>query len=226
MSLDDAIRLTQVLLALAYIQRSLEHLAARAGEPWLFVPRLAACAGLLAGVAPKWMCLALLLNDLALLRRFAGPYNGGADRMGALILICLTGAAFAPGEHARAVAFGYLGAQLTLSYFISGWVKIVNPDWRRGRALRDVFLFSAYPQAESLRGWAAWPRGLFAASWSVMALELAFPLSLISPATLYAALALTAAFHLANALLFGLNRFFWIWLAAYPSLIWLQTRIN
>jgi hypothetical protein len=38
-------------------------------------------------------------------------------------------------------------------------------------------------------------------------------------------LALAAAFHLANACLFGLNRFFWVWLAAYPSLIWLQHRI-
>jgi hypothetical protein len=35
--------------------------------------------------------------------------------------------------------------QLVLSYFISGWVKVVNGDWRSGAALRDVFLFSAYP---------------------------------------------------------------------------------
>jgi hypothetical protein len=41
-----------------------------------------------------------------------------------------------------------------------------------------------------------------------------------------AALALTAAFHLANACLFGLNRFLWVWLAAYPSLIWLQARVD
>ena len=38
-------------------------------------------------------------------------------------------------------------------------------------------------------------------------------------------LLLAAAFHLSNAMLFGLNRFFWIWLCAYPSLIWLQARL-
>jgi len=25
--------------------------------------------------------------------------------------------------------------------------------------------------------------------------------------------------------LFGLNRFFWVWLAAYPPILWLQTHI-
>ena len=39
------------------------------------------------------------------------------------------------------------------------------------------------------------------------------------------ALGLAAAFHVANALLFGLNRFVWFWLSAYPSIIWLQNRL-
>ena len=224
MTLDFAIRLTEIGLGLAYIQRSLEHLSAGAGEPMLYAPRLVFCAGLVAGVAPGWMALVLLVNGVALLRRFGGPYNGGSTRMGLLILICLTLAEFAPGEPWRATAFGYLGAQVALSYFISGWVKIVNPEWRSGRALRDVFLFSAYPACEAFRRLADRPRLLWAAGSAVMALELLFPLSLLSAPTLYAALALCAAFHLANAVLFGLNRFFWIWLTAYPSLIWLQER--
>jgi hypothetical protein len=39
-------------------------------------------------------------------------------------------------------------------------------------------------------------------------------------------LTLAALFHFVNACLFGLNRFFWIWLAAYPSLLWLQQRVG
>ncbi len=225
MTLDFAIRLTQTGLGLAYIQRSLEHLHARAGEKILFIPRLAFCALLVMNVAPGAMVGALLLNEILLLRRFQGPYNGGADRMGLLILIALALAHLAPDEKMRAVAFGYLGAQVVLSYFVSGFVKIVNPDWRSGRALRDVFLFSAYPAGENLRGWADRPALLKAASWAVMSFELLFPLSLASASALAAALALGALFHLANAGLFGLNRFFWIWLCAYPSLLWLQTRI-
>ena len=39
-------------------------------------------------------------------------------------------------------------------------------------------------------------------------------------------LSFATLFHFANACLFGLNRFFWIWLAAYPSLLWLQQRVG
>ena len=223
MTLDLALRLTQILLGLAYFQRSLEHLA-REGAALLFAPSLAICAGLAAGIAPGVMCAALLVNAVFWLRRFAGPYNGGADRMGLLILMCLTLAAWAPG--AREVAFGYLGAQVALSYFISGWVKVTNADWRSGAALGDVFAVSAYPVAESWRALSARPRLMRAAAWAVMGFELLFPLALTSAPTLYAALAVGAAFHLANACLFGLNRFFWIWLTAYPSLIWFQARLS
>jgi len=88
-----------------------------------------------------------------------------------------------------------------------------------------VFQFSAYPVAEDLRALAGRPRLLLAASWAVMLFELLFPLALLHPAALVAALAGAALFHLANALLFGLNRFFWVWLAAYPALLWFQHRV-
>ncbi len=225
MSLDSAIRLTEVLLALALIQQSLEHLGARQDERRLHGPRVLACLPLLLGFAAPWACLALLAFGVMILRRFHGPYNGGSDRMSLLVLCCLTLALFMPDERWRAVAFGYLAAQLTLSYFISGWVKIINPDWRGGVALRDVFSFSAYPVGENLRGWADHPGLLRVMSWAVMGFELLFPLCLISRPALIVGLAVAAMFHFANACLFGLNRFFWIWLAAYPSLIWFQERL-
>jgi len=39
------------------------------------------------------------------------------------------------------------------------------------------------------------------------------------------ALSIAALFHLANACLFGLNRFFWIWPAAFPVILWFQLRL-
>jgi len=126
---------------------------------------------------------------------------------------------------AQELAFGYLAVQVILSYFISGQVKILNPEWRSGRALAAVFLFSAYPVSEALRGLANRPRLMWAASWSVMLFEVLFPLSLLHTATLIPALALAAGFHLANACLFGLNRFVWVWIASYPSILWLQARL-
>ncbi|MBL8555537.1 MAG: HTTM domain-containing protein [Phenylobacterium sp.] len=225
MTLETATRLTEVLLALALLQQGLEHLRGPADERVLFGARSVLCLLLIAGVAQPWPLVGLAALSLAILWRFQGPYNGGSDRMGLLALWCLTLAALMPTRPWREVMFGYLGAQLVLSYLISGWVKVVNPDWRSGRALRDVFQFSAYPVSEDLRRWAERPRVLLAMSWAVIAFELAFPLSLLSRETLIAGLVVAATFHLANACLFGLNRFFWTWLAVYPAILWLQDRL-
>ena len=212
MTLDLTIRLTAALMAAAFVQQSAEHLrpAACAAERRLFAPRLLLSLALLAtaavGAPPPILLLALVANHL-------------------LILLCLTAAVLLPEVRWREAAIGYLAMQLLLSYAIAGWVKIANPAWRRGEALRDVFRFSAYPAGENIRRLAGRPRLLFAAGWAVMLFELAFPLAILSPPALVAALIVAALFHLANACLFGLNRFFWIWLCAYPSLLWLQERV-
>jgi hypothetical protein len=225
MSMDLAIRATEILLALAFFQQSIEHMVAQQDEQVLFFLRIVLCIFLLLGFQTQWVYVVLIVLALLILKRFQGPYNGGSDRMSLLILCCLCLTHFMPELRWQEYAFGYLAMQLVLSYFIAGWVKIVNPDWRSGRALQDVFSFSAYPASESFRTWAHWPRLLCLMSWSVMLFELLFPFTLLTQTTLVIGLMIAAAFHFANACLFGLNRFFWIWLAAYPSLLWLQERI-
>ena len=230
MTLQAALRLTEILLAAALIQQSLEHLLQRRSgfsrEKWVFGIRIALCVLLIADIAPPWPLISLALISLVILEMFHGPYNGGSDRMGLLALWCVTAANLLPGQTLKELAFGYLGIQLLLSYFISGLVKILNPQWRSGRALRDVFEFSTYPVTENLRTLATANRVMFVASWAAMLFELAFPLVLLNHKLLIGALVIAAAFHLANACLFGLNRFFWTWLAAYPALLWLQARIS
>lgn len=225
MTFEIALRVTEALLGFALLQHSLEHLVAARDERILFLPRAFLALLLMLGVAPGLTCAALLGLGLLILRRFDGPYNGGADRMSLLILMCLCLAHLLPDIQWRQVAFGYLAVQLVLSYVLSGEIKIVNPDWRSGRALRDVFLFSAYPVSGNLRGFAEWPRLLTLMSWCVMLFEILFPVALLTQWTLIAGLTIAMVFHLANACLFGLNRFVWAWLAAYPSILWLQQRL-
>lgn len=225
MNFDDAIRLTEILLGFAFAQQSIEHFSSFANERLLFIPRWILAALLIIGFQTSWVLLLLLIISLAMLYRFQGPYNGGSDRMSLLILCCLCLVHFAPTRHWQEMAFGYLALQLILSYFISGWVKFKNPQWRSGQALRDVFQFSAYPVSEQLREWSKTPWLLFTMSWSVILFELIFPFALLSSTSLYIALVIAAIFHFTNACLFGLNRFFWIWIAAYPSLLWFQLRI-
>ena len=224
MTLDLAMRVTEVMLALAMIQQGLEHLRDKGRT--LFALRIALCLWVLSGVTTGFALLGLFSTSLVHLHRFGGPYNGGSDKMTILIVTCLMVAQIGPSPLWAELAMAYLAVQLVLSYFVSGYVKIVKPEWRLGQALVDVFTFSAYPVSESLRGWAAHPRLLQVMSWGVMGFEVLFPLALLHPVALYAGLAIAATFHLANAFLFGLNRFFWIWICAYPSLIWFQGRLE
>lgn len=221
MSLDLALRWTEILLALATLQAAAEHLI-QPRERLLAALRIAAALVLLSGLASLPALLALSALSLWQLWMFQGPYNGGADRMGTLVLWCCA-LAQAPGM--AELALGYLALQLTLSYFVSGWAKLRNLEWRSGQALRDVFAFSAYPVSENLRSLSQHPHLLRGAAWAVIGFEVAFPIALVAQPVLLAALALGACFHLANTVLFGLNRFVWAWLAAYPALIWLQDRL-
>ena len=225
MTLELALRATEVLLALAFLQQSAEHIVGSREAASLFVPRALMSILLLIGGFSPWVLLALSAHSLLILHRYQGPYNGGSDRMGLLILYCLCLSRWLPTGVIAEAAFGYLGVQVILSYFISGQVKVVNPEWRSGRALQDVFQFSAYPVAESLRAMADHPRMLWFASWAVMSFEILFPLSILNATTLFLALGVAIMFHIANACLFGLNRFVWFWIAAYPSILWLQTRL-
>ena len=225
MNIELALRVTEIMVGFAFVQQSLEHLRTYNDERIIFLPRLLLAIQLIAGFQTNWIVFILLGLGLIMLNRFQGPYNGGADRMSLLILACLCGAYIAPTVQWQEIALGYLAIQLILSYFISGWVKVINPQWRNGQALVDVFHFSSYPVSESLRDWAKSPQLLLIMSWLIIIFELAFPISMLSTTSLSIALVIAACFHFANACLFGLNRFFWIWLAAYPSILWFQQRL-
>ena len=225
MTLESALRMTEILLGCALLQQSLEHCVGPRDEQRVAVPRALLCVALALGFLPLLVeCLLLGFSALTL-RRFDGPYNGGSDRMSVLILICICLTHLAPTLRLQEASFGYLGVQLVLSYAMAGWVKAVNPEWRNGEALRKVFARSAYPVAENLRALARAPRLMHRMGWTVVVFELAFPLALFNRGALAVALVLAALFHAANACLFGLNRFLWIWLCAYPSLWWLQGRL-
>lgn len=226
MTLEMAVRFAEILLGFVLLQQSLEFLRSYGLEKKLALLRAPLAILLMLGIYPVWVETALLATSFLLIKRFHGPYNGGSDTMSILVLLCLWLANLAPSRMWQEIALGYLALQLTLSYFQSGLVKIENAEWRSGKALREVFALTAYPVSESLRHLASKPTLLLCASRAVIIGELLFPLALMHSMALMIALVFTGVFHLANAILFGLNRFVWSWLAAYPSVIWLQGRFS
>ncbi|RYY75759.1 MAG: HTTM domain-containing protein [Gammaproteobacteria bacterium] len=225
MLLDQAVRCSEIILAFALVQQGLEYCRGMQPEKTLGFVSVCLSVLLLLGFYPAIIECALLVLTGILLYRFQGPYNGGSDCMTALVLLCLFLSHVAPTTFWQEIALGYLAFQLCFSYFQSGYIKVINRDWRNGQALKDVFSITAYPVSELTRRFGQLPRIMLVMSWLVILFELVFPLSLSSQISLILALIVAGLFHLANACLLGLNRFFWIWLSAYPILIWFQNRL-
>lgn len=219
MQLETAVRLTELLLGIFFILQSCEHLNASREEKRLFFPRLVLSTMLVSGLWSQWVLLLLCLHSFLVLKKFRGAYNGGSDRMSLLVLYASGLAAWFPA--AREIFISYLGIQVVLSYFMAGLYKAINPNWIKGKALKEIFTNSNYPRSAAIRELAGRTSLLKIFSYSVVILELAFPVLLfLDTNILMIGLTVAALFHLANAYFFGLNRFFWAWLAAYPALIW------
>lgn len=169
----------------------------------LLVIRLLAAFGALFFGEPLFVAI-LLLSTWAIAIRWRGTFNGGSDAMTFLILAAWLLAACVP--ELESVCLLYVAIQLVLSYFVAGLAKAFNPQWRNGEALSYFFSQSGFQISH---------RTSICLSWILMAIECLFPLAFFAP-TLFVVTAL--AFHIANVYIFGLNRFFFAWLAAYPAL--------
>ncbi|MFN7729878.1 MAG: HTTM domain-containing protein [Bdellovibrio sp.] len=175
--------------------------------------------------------LSLLLDRLRLRWKLKGPLSGGSDQVTLLTLTCFTLAtgvlAFEIDERIAKVAMAYLGLQTLLSYVLAGFAKLKSQDWRQGRVLQEILFHSQYPVPRKLR-MKTRPKNLGALqllSWLVLFFELSFVLVLFDFRLLAIWMPLAFIFHLLNTYLFGLHRFTWSWLAAYPALFYFASLI-
>lgn len=186
----------------------------------LLVLRLGLALALL-GSAYLPLALPLLGGAVLTSLRFRGSYNGGSDSMMVVLWFGLSLAAFWPELYGGpAIGLGYIAVQGGLSYFVAGLVKAKVPGWWTGLELIRATQLPTYDVAPWARRLFGRPRVARAAALSMLALELLFPLALLGRPVALGFLLLLGVFHGINAVVFGLNRFFWTWPATYPALYW------
>lgn len=162
----------------------------------------------------------IALSSMVTSARFGGSYNGGSDSMTLQTALPLAiGAGFAQGSWSREVCLAWIAFQLTASYWVSGWIKILRQEWRDGSVLQSILGFEQYGVPAIARDAMELPALRILAAWLVMGFELGFPIVFVINGAAPVVLVLGAIFHLANVWLFGLNRFFWAWLTAYPAVL-------
>ena len=182
---------------------------------WL---RLLATIGLGLGLGGGLAAFALL-TQVAICVRFRGTFNGGSDMLGIVLLSALSLAQLSPSSQlAQTAALLYIAVQLTLSYVMAGVAKLRHAEWRSGAALASFVGTYGAP------GWLV--RALdgkmqvVLSSWAVLGFECSFPLAWSGPRAAALLVGMGLCFHLGAWLLFGLNRFVFVWAAAYPALCW------
>ena len=165
----------------------------------------------------------LFVSNIAVLIRWRGAFNGGSDFM---TLVVITGLLIAQGvshfegsELGWRAGFWYITIQSITSYFMSGAVKLLRREWRNGSAM-TIFLNAAVHGPLSERHWLRKPWLAALGSWGFIVWECLAPFALLD-ARLAALFCLIAAFfHFLVFWFFGLNRFFWAWLATFPAIVW------
>ncbi len=207
--------------------RWLRPLLDAAFRPAAYLSMLWLRAGLavlmMAGGLPLAGAVALFAIALLLLLRWRGAFNGGSDFM---TLVGLTGLLIAHGVGTWAgmaqgwrAGLWYVALQSVTSYFMSGWVKLLRPEWRSGRALPfflDTGIYGPIATDSLLRR----PAVARACAWSFTVWEGCFPLALLDVRLAAVFCAVAAAFHFGVFWYFGLNRFFWAWLATFPAVLY------
>lgn len=169
-------------------------------------------AALVALLWPNWGAVGILvLTSWLVAWRWRGTLNGGSDTMTMQILLAWFVSLTDPSLENICVA--YVAIQIVLSYFVAGVAKVVRAEWRNGQALKK---FLAQYEMASI------PAPL-ALSWCVIFFELLFPLAMFAPWPFVMA---GLIFHLLNAYVLGLNRFFFAWIAGYPAVFLLAALLR
>lgn len=148
------------------------------------------------------VALVLLFTQWLIAVRWRGNFNGSSDAMTFLISM-----AWLVGFYRPRAALIYIAVQVTLSYVVAGLAKLRNREWRQGLTL--AHFLNRPPQ-----------RADFYLSWMVMLFEVFFVLSPTHPRLALGFMLVGFVFHVLNAYVFGLNRFVFAWIAAYPALYW------
>lgn len=156
----------------------------------------------------------LFLTHLIICIRFRGSFNGGSDMM---TFIVLTGVLIASLGYPK-VGLIYIATHALYSYFKAGLAKAKHREWWNGKALPVFLSRSLFPEIGKFSAkLTEKPVSSKILGWLTIGFEFAALGLLVIPELTQLYLALAIVFHLVIYFSFGLNRFFWIWLSAWPA---------
>jgi|SRR5579875_123151 len=212
--------------------RRIDFLFGYRGSIAVHALRVLCCLWLPAAIAthaPGGIPLLLILAISSIVLSFRNIIGtDGADQMSLLIFVALAISAPSSDSFVRNAGLVFIAGQSILSYVVSGVAKALSPKWRSGVALQQIVNTRTYGMEPVARWLTRAPRWLNQAlCWAVIVIETGFFLVVFLPSPwLFFFLVWGMLFHVSNAVVMGLNNFFWSFTATYPSIIFLNHLIR
>ncbi|MBS1522334.1 MAG: hypothetical protein JST50_15140 [Bacteroidetes bacterium] len=201
-------------------------------RPWFFLIalRIVCCLSLLVLpiASPFLVCSyagLFIIGSLMNLRNLA--YGAETENRFCLII---TGAlllrSLAPTDMVTLASLWFIALQACLSYLTAGVSKLMNINWRNGNGFKRIATAYEFTSIKKVNMFFEEHKTLTRLiNWLVIVFECAFPIVLFAGrGVLWWFLFAGIILHLAIAIGLRLGKFFWIWVATYPALIYITQR--
>ncbi|MCS0600553.1 alpha/beta fold hydrolase [Streptomyces sp. LP11] len=179
--------------------------------------RAAVSVGMLLPGNSRWRGVgSLFLSGTSCLLQARHRYGtDGSDQVANLVQSVTGIARLAKNPQTQDALLWYIGVQASMSYGVSGWVKLVGDKWRDGTALPGVMRTRTYGSEPIYCLTQRHPKASRAVQHATLAMECLFPLVYVAGGRLTRPfLAAAGGFHVANAFVMGLGRF----MTAFPAM--------
>ena len=174
------------------------------------------------GVAFTVFAFIVLISLIAI--HFRNVYGGdGSDQMSTILSFCLFAGCgvFMQNSILERASIWFIAVQSCLSYCSAGIAKMASSKWRSGEATYEIFNTASHGSFAAAKVLSNNKRLSFILSWMAILFESLFPFCLLMPLpVVFAFLLCGITFHLVNAVVMGLNSFFWIFIATYPAILY------
>jgi len=170
---------------------------------------------------------ALMASQLYVNFRYPAGKDG-SDQMSTIVLVMLCMIAWFPARPVIAIAcVVFMAFQSGLSYLTAGVAKLISPDWRSGDIILGVIGTETYGSrfmAGLLRDHKFLRRGM---NYSTIAFESLIVFALLLPHPWNAwFLVIPLIFHVACAVMMGLNIFTFAFAATFPALLYVSNHLH
>jgi hypothetical protein len=180
-------------------------------------------------ISPLTMYILAIVVSSSLLLAVRNPIGGdGADQMSAITSIALLIAFIFRDPKIAAISLYFIASQSIISYVIAGAAKMLSKKWRSGAAIFQIMNTESYGSEHiALYLHRSSPAVSAALSWNVMLVEgLFFTVVILPYPYCLVFLVWGLVFHIYNAVIMGLNNFFWVFLSTYPAIIYANIALH